>query len=565
MSTPHGRRRQLRRRTLRSLNARGELARLDLERLEPRLLLSSIPRVVSHDLPDSTTEYVAGMTLTLSEPVVGVDARDAESYELLHLGADQLAGGGDDRLIDVQPTYVDGSTQIELGFSTHETVDLGPWSRDGHLVPGGGLALELGTWTPGSDMASVVHESTSSDYPSYYVSADNLVDAPFYARMKVESDASDDMIGLVFSLKHRFYGEYDYGPETFYALTWKRTTEDREIAPGYVYTAEEGLKLLRFQSFSGVTTRNAQWMLWDGDSTWVNRMSVLTTSLGDDRGWEPNVEYACSWWQHADGTIDLSITRASDGSVVWETSVLDPTPLPAGATGFLNLGVPQTRYSHVTPVNYLPDGAYQLRVVSGDPGLRAPDGTPLDGDGDGHAGGDFMATTRVDRGSAALTLDLQAASDTGQSSTDNLTNDTTPTFDVTVSGPGRIITYFNRITMTLPGEERLVAAAGVYEFTSPELVPHAYQSTVVFIPSIGPRATRVLPVTIETTSPRILNVQPYGVGNAALDHFDLTFCRDGRCDHGPSPCSHQRRTARRHDCAFAGGGCCGTGDILVGP
>ena len=113
---------------------------------------------------------------------------------------------------------------------------------------GGGLAPQLGTWTLASDVASVVHESTASDYPSYYVSADNLVDTPFYARLTVESDASDDMIGLVFSQKHRFYGEYDYGPDTFYALTWKRTTEDKEIAPGYVYTAEEGLKLLRFQN-----------------------------------------------------------------------------------------------------------------------------------------------------------------------------------------------------------------------------------------------------------------------------------------------------------------------------
>jgi hypothetical protein len=455
MSTPDRLRRLLRRRRSRSRKLRGELARLDLERLEPRLLLSSVPRVISHDLPDSTTESVTGMTLALSEPVVGVHARDAQSYELLHLGADQLVGGGDDRAINVQPTYTDGGTAIELGFSTLETVDLGTWSRDGHLVPSGGLALQLGTWTMASDGASVVHESTASDYPNYYVSGDNVVDTPFHARMKVESDASDDMIGMVFSLKHRFYGSYDYGPDTFYALTWKRTTEDREIVPGYIYTAEEGLKLLRFQNFAGVNARNAQWLLWDGDETWANRMSILSTSLGDDRGWEPNVEYGFSWWQHTDGTIDVSITRTDDGSIVWQTSVLDPAPLPPGTIGFLNLGVPQTRYAQVAPVDYLPDGAYRLRVISGDPGLRAPDGTALDGDDDGQAGGDFIATTLVDRGSGALILDLQAASDTGQSSTDNLTNDTTPTFDVTVNGPGRIVTYFNRITTILAGRRTL--------------------------------------------------------------------------------------------------------------
>ena len=253
---------------------------------------------------------------------------------MLHLGADQQVGGGDDRAIGVQPTYADGSTQIELGFSALER-----WI----WVPGPAMdiwwsevafAPQLGTWTMASDGASVVHESTPSDYPSYYVGAENLVDAPFYGRLTVESDASDDMIGLVFSLKHQFFGAYDYGPDTFYALTWKRTTEDKEIAPGYVYTAEEGLKLLRFQNSSGVNAQNAQLLLWDGDYTWANRMSVLRTSLGDDRGWESNVEYAISWWQHADGTIDLSITRAGDGSVVWQSSVRDPAPLPAGRVGF---------------------------------------------------------------------------------------------------------------------------------------------------------------------------------------------------------------------------------------
>ena len=73
MSTPHLRRQFLRRHRSRSRSVRGDLARLHLERLEPRLLLSGAPRIVSHDLPVATTELVTGVTLTLSDPVVGSD------------------------------------------------------------------------------------------------------------------------------------------------------------------------------------------------------------------------------------------------------------------------------------------------------------------------------------------------------------------------------------------------------------------------------------------------------------------------------------------------------------
>ncbi len=75
MSTPRLRRRLLRRHRSRSRAVRGDLARLYLERLEPRLLLSGAPRILSHDLPVATTELVTGVTLTLSDPVVGSDAR----------------------------------------------------------------------------------------------------------------------------------------------------------------------------------------------------------------------------------------------------------------------------------------------------------------------------------------------------------------------------------------------------------------------------------------------------------------------------------------------------------
>ena len=187
------------------------------------------------------------------------------------------------------------------------------------------------------------------------------------------------------------------------------------------------------------------------------------------------------------------------------------------------MGVPQTRYSALASVDYLSDGAYQLRVLSGDPGLRSPAGPALDGDGDGVAGGDFIAMTVVDRGSTALAVQLQPASDTGQSQTDGLTHDTTPTYDITVNGPGKIATYFRRPSSNTSTGELVVSAAGTYALASPEMVSRTYQSFVEFIPAIGPRQARTVPVTIDTQAPRVLAAAPYGVGHSSLDHFEVTL------------------------------------------
>ena len=54
-------------------------------------------------------------------------------------------------------------------------------------------------------------------------------------------------------------------------------------------------------------------------------------------------------------------------------------------------------------------------------------------------------------------------------------------------------------------------------------IARTHLSKATFVPAIGPRATSTVPITIEVTPPRILNTQPYGVGQTSLDHFDLTF------------------------------------------
>ena len=67
-----------------------------------------------------TSEPVSEIGIELTEEVAGDDARSVATYELLDLGPDRAIGGGDDLLLDVTPSYVDGTTQITLA------IDVGP-------------------------------------------------------------------------------------------------------------------------------------------------------------------------------------------------------------------------------------------------------------------------------------------------------------------------------------------------------------------------------------------------------------------------------------------------------
>ena len=103
---------------------------------------------------------------------------------MMHLGADHSVGGGDDRQVDVVPSYVDGSTQIELSFQANDTLDLGAHYREGNLPVGGGLGGLLGNWQMSTDGTSVLHVATESGYPSYFLGDSNPADAPQYASLK---------------------------------------------------------------------------------------------------------------------------------------------------------------------------------------------------------------------------------------------------------------------------------------------------------------------------------------------------------------------------------------------
>ncbi len=115
-----------------------------------------------------------------------------------------------------------------------------------------------------------------------------------------------------------------------------------------------------------------------------------------------------------------------------------------------------------------------------------------------------------------VAVDLQAGSDSGFSDQDNITNVTTPTFDVIVNKRGLIEVDFDGdgVTDTSQGVE----AAGTYPFTASEYADGAYQVAATFTPLLGDVGSDTLHVTIDTQGPQAAHVA-YDPANTALS-FD---------------------------------------------
>ena len=239
------------------------LRKLCLEQLEERVLLSGAPHIVLHDLPSRTPGPVSGATLTLSEPVVGTDARDPSTYELLDLGPDRALGGNDDRPLDVLPSYTEGSTQIDLEFRREIAGDLENWTPD---------AFSQQYWQLASDGTSVVHSSSGSGFPSYFVS--DFSDGNIEALIRVETSQEDNFLGLVFG----------YGPDSFYALTWKQSQEARFDPSSGPSLAEEGLKLLRISGVAGQDPNVVTGLIWNGETSLDGRVKKLASRIGIGQG-----------------------------------------------------------------------------------------------------------------------------------------------------------------------------------------------------------------------------------------------------------------------------------------
>ncbi|HYW79619.1 MAG TPA: Ig-like domain-containing protein, partial [Thermoguttaceae bacterium] len=474
----------------------GRSAALRIESLEPRQMLDGNPIIHTHTPDGLVTEPVASILLDLSGPIVGTDARDAESYELLHLGVDRLPGGGDDQRLQILPKYVDGSTQIELAT----TSDFAGWTEIDYAFPSG----ILGTWNVADDGASVTQLDNGG--ATFFVSDFDPGNTQFVGRILVEEAAvDDDFVGVVFG----FQQDPDTGkPDSYYLLSWKQTAQGE---------AEGGVRLAKVTGSGQLINPPDLWDLDDADP----HIDVLLE--GPAAGWQDQTEYEFQiGYDVTSGTIDILIRHATEDQVVWRVDgFVDPAPLGPGNVGFYNFSQPSVRYTTLDYTTSLPDGYYQLTATSGEPGLRDLLGNALDGDGDGTGGDNFVTTFGIDTVTPAVDVDLQTASDSGMLDNDNLTNGMAPVFDVTVNKIGRIeIDFDGDETVDV---EQFLAAPGTYPFSAAYGADATYSVAVDFFPASGDPnpAQATLDVTLDTQRPTL---EPgSGEADAPWTTYDLTF------------------------------------------
>ncbi len=124
-----------------------------------------------------------------------------------------------------------------------------------------------------------------------------------------------------------------------------------------------------------------------------------------------------------------------------------------------------------------------------------------------------------------VSVRLQAASDTGVSNSDGLTQLVRPTFDVTVNELGSIAVDFDGDGQTVATQD--VSAAGTYTFTPPfDLTDGLHPVTATFtVPVVG-SATAMQDITIDTHSPTVTINQAAGQADptrTAPIHFTVVF------------------------------------------
>lgn len=253
----------------------------------------------------------------------------------------------------------------------------------------------------------------------------------------------------------------------------------------------------------------------DGNNDGVAGDPLVTTFVVDRTGPElvgPAVDGA--------GRITFRLTDRTSADWATATNTAHYTVTASGGDGVFGNGndaaVPidtafrdgTTDRVHLTFSPALGDEVYRL-FVDGTGGLADMLGNPL-------AGGDTTVTLTRNAVAAAVGVDLQASSDTGASSTDNITRAVRPVFDLAINEPGTVRVDVNG-DGTADGT-RVFAAAGTYPITAPfDLADGTYTVGVTFTPTAGAAATAALAFTVDTRGPTLL---PAGGGAGTALRFD---------------------------------------------
>ena len=127
--------------------------------------------------------------------------------------------------------------------------------------------------------------------------------------------------------------------------------------------------------------------------------------------------------------------------------------------------------------------------------------------------------------------DLAAASDTGISDTDNITDDTTPTFTGTVPKDSYVVLY---VDGSQKGTQQLSGGVSTYSIDSSTLTPGPHSVTIKVAQSSSTptddlsHASNPLSITIDTSAPAVtVAVAPTSVAENGAANLAYTFTRTG--------------------------------------
>ncbi|MGA2502151.1 MAG: putative Ig domain-containing protein, partial [Tepidisphaeraceae bacterium] len=182
-------------------------------------------------------------------------------------------------------------------------------------------------------------------------------------------------------------------------------------------------------------------------------------------------------------------------------------------------GYAQTdRYVFAVPDSLVHVGAINLLAI------RAHDrggGTYIDAAVRVTNANSFVTDVPLNTIASTVAVSLNAADDSGVSNSDGITSVTAPRFDVTVNKAGIIgLDYTGDgvadATLTVP-------AAGTYTIAAPALAQGERTVTATFAAAAGGTAQATMPLTLDTTGPRVTGMSPTGNAGGAADHVDVTF------------------------------------------
>ncbi|MGU0041727.1 Ig-like domain-containing protein, partial [Citrobacter freundii complex sp. 2025EL-00176] len=235
------------------------------------------------------------------------------------------------------------------------------------------------------------------------------------------------------------------------------------------------------------------------DGTWTFTAPVLadgdysvTVQVTDDAG---NVQTSAALTVTVDTTVAAPvITLSDDTGTAGDNQTNDTTPGFAIATDKDAVSV-MVSIDGSTPVAATKDAAGQWHITAGELADGDHSIVATVTDVAGNTATSDPLSFNVDTTLSIPTLDLMDASDTGSSATDNITNDTTPTFTL-----GNIDADVTSVQVLINGTSYPATLAdGTWSFTAPQLADGDYTFTVQVTDDAGNIATSAaLAVTVDT-------------------------------------------------------------------